>query len=103
MQYDFIAIPDAEIPRAVEPVFQHVVTTYASEANKTANMWRAVPNDFRDFKPHEKKNPIRTILKSDLRLSSLEQRVLLPNEQGPGFLERKPALQMNCSIGDRPS
>lgn len=25
MQYDFSAIPDAEIPPAVEPVFQHVV------------------------------------------------------------------------------
>lgn len=35
MQYDFIAIPDAEIPEAVEPIFQHVVITYASEANKT--------------------------------------------------------------------
>ena len=35
MHYDFIAIPDADVPQAVEPVFQHVVTTYASEANKT--------------------------------------------------------------------
>ena len=45
MQYDFIAIPDSEIPQAVEPVFQHVVTTYASEANKTVSMWRSVPDD----------------------------------------------------------
>ena len=43
MQYEYIAIPDAEIPQAVEPVFQHVVTTYVSEANKTVSMWRAVP------------------------------------------------------------
>jgi hypothetical protein len=62
MHYDFTAIPDAEIPRAVEPVFHHVLTTYASEANKTAIMWRAVPEDLLDFKPHEKNNPIRTIL-----------------------------------------
>ncbi len=40
MQYDFIAIPDAEIPKAVEPTFQHVVITYASETNKTASVWR---------------------------------------------------------------
>ena len=33
MHYDYIAIPDEEIPRAVEPIFQHVVTTYVSEAN----------------------------------------------------------------------
>ena len=62
MHYDFIAIPDAVVPQAAEPVFQHVVTTYASEANKTASVWRAVPDDLLDFKPHEKTNPIRTIL-----------------------------------------
>jgi hypothetical protein len=62
MHYDFIAIPDAEVPQAVEPVFQHVVTTYASEANKTVSVWRAVPDDLLDFKPHEQTNPIRTIL-----------------------------------------
>ena len=36
MHYDFVTIPDAEIPRAAEPVFQHLLTTYASEANKTS-------------------------------------------------------------------
>src|SRR5438067_1489190 len=62
MHYDFIAIPDAEIPEANEPIFQHFVTTYASEANKTVSMWRAVSDALLDFKPHEKTNPIRTIL-----------------------------------------
>jgi uncharacterized damage-inducible protein DinB len=62
VKYDFIAIPDQEIPRAAEPVFQHVVTTYASETNKTAGMWRAVPDDLLDYRPHEQTNPIRTIL-----------------------------------------
>ena len=62
MHYDFIAIPDADVPQAVEPIFQHVVTTYASEANKTVSVWRAVPDDLLDFKPHEKTNPIRTIM-----------------------------------------
>lgn len=62
MHYDFIAIPDGDVPQSVEPIFQHVVTTYASEANKTVSMWRAVPDVFLDFKPHEKTNPIRTIL-----------------------------------------
>src|SRR3954471_100399 len=61
MHYDFIAIPDAEIPCAAEPVFQHLLTTYASEANKTASVWRAVPDDKLDFHPHEKANTIRTI------------------------------------------
>ncbi len=61
MRYDFTAVPDADVPQAVEPVFQHVVTTYASEANKTASVWRAVPDGLLDFKPHEKTNSIRAI------------------------------------------
>jgi hypothetical protein len=44
MHYDFTAIPDADVPQAVEPIFQHVLTTYASEANKTVSVWRAVPD-----------------------------------------------------------
>ena len=62
MHYDFTAIPDADVPQAVEPIFQHVLQTYASEANKTASVWRAVPDALLDFKPHAKVNPIRTIL-----------------------------------------
>ena len=34
MQYAFTAIADSDIPRAVEPVFQHLLDTYASETNK---------------------------------------------------------------------
>ena len=62
MQYDFIAISDAEVPTALESAFQHILTTYACETNKTASIWRAVPDDLLDFKPHEKTNPIRTIM-----------------------------------------
>jgi uncharacterized damage-inducible protein DinB len=62
MHYDFIAILDADVPQAIEPIFQHVLQTYASETNKTVGVWRAVPDDLLDFKPHEKTNPIRTIL-----------------------------------------
>src|SRR5262245_62626804 len=62
MHYDITAIPDADVSQAVDPIFQHVVTTYASETNKTASVWRAVPDGLLDFQPHEKTNPIRTIL-----------------------------------------
>src|SRR5205823_9344040 len=62
MHYDFIAIPDADVPQAVDPAFRHVVQTYASEANKTVGVWRAVPDALLDFRPHGKTNPIRTIL-----------------------------------------
>src|SRR5262245_40626264 len=66
MQYDFVAIPDEQVPRAADPLFQHLVTTYASETNKTATMWRAIPDDLLDFKPHEKTNTIRAILAHQL-------------------------------------
>jgi hypothetical protein len=54
MTYDFIAIPDQDVPQAGDPLFQHLVATYASETNKTASMWRAIPDDLLDFKLHEK-------------------------------------------------
>jgi hypothetical protein len=43
MHYAFTAIPNADVPRVVDPVFQHVVTMYRGEANKTVSLWRAVP------------------------------------------------------------
>ena len=66
MQYDFVAIRDSEIPSASAPEFDHLVQTYVSETNKTASMWRAIPENLIDFSPHEKTNSIRTILKHQL-------------------------------------
>ena len=62
MTYDFIAIPDEDVPQATDPLFQHLVVSYASETNKTASLWRAIPDDLLDFKPHEKVDTIRAIL-----------------------------------------
>src|SRR5262249_60793510 len=62
MRYDWIAIPANEVPAVVVQDYEHVVDTYVSETNKTASMWRAIPEQLLDFRPHEKCNPIRTIL-----------------------------------------
>lgn len=62
MHYPFIAIPENEVPRAGEPVFQHMLDTYVSETNKTASVWHAVPENLLDFQPAEKTNSIRAIL-----------------------------------------
>jgi len=51
MHYNYVAIPDNEVPRAALPAFQHVVSTYASEVNQTVRVWRSVPADLLDFKP----------------------------------------------------
>lgn len=94
MRYDWTAIPDSDIPAAVDPLFQHVVTTYVSETNKTASMWKAIPDDLLDFAPHEKCNSIRTILVHQLLserrffaqfvgLSEPEATELLPEGESP--------------------
>jgi uncharacterized damage-inducible protein DinB len=62
MHYEFIAIPDEDVPQAADALFEHLVVTYASETNKTASMWHAISDDILDFKPHERVNTIRAIL-----------------------------------------
>ena len=62
MKYEFIAIPDKDIPAASDRLFLHLRTTYTSETNKTASLWRAIPDDQLEFRPHEKTNTIRDIL-----------------------------------------
>ena len=95
MHYDFTAIPDADVPEAIEPIFQHVVTTYASETNKTVSMWRAVPDDLLDFKPHEKTNPIRTIMVHQL----LSERRFFAQFVGT----EEPPVEELLPAGDKPT
>jgi len=95
MHYDFIAIPDQEIPLAAEPVFQHLVTTYVSETNKTASMWKGVPDHLLDDRPHEKVNTFRKIMVHQLlserrffaQFAGLHEppvEELLPSGESPG-------------------
>jgi len=95
MHYDFTAIPDADVPHAVDPIFQHVVTTYASEANKTASMWRAIPEALLDFKPHAKVNTIRTILVHQL----LSERRFFGQFVGTS----EPAVEELLPAGEKPA
>jgi len=66
MRYEFTAISDTHVPRARDPIFQHIVDTYASETNKVISVW----NDFVDgdlsFKPHEKSSSVLDIMKHQL-------------------------------------
>jgi uncharacterized damage-inducible protein DinB len=95
MHYDFIAIPDAEMPRAAEPQWQHLLDTYVSECNKTASMWRAVPDSCLDFRPHARTNTIRAILVHQL----LSERRFFAEFVG---IQEPPADQLLPS-GDAPS
>ena len=95
MLYEWIAIPDAEVPAAVDPAYQHVVTSYASETNKTAGMWRAIPDSLLEFKPHEKCNTIRAILAHQL----LSERRFFAQFVGT----QEPAVDQLLPAGDKPS
>jgi uncharacterized damage-inducible protein DinB len=94
MHYDFIAIADADVPQAADPVFQHLLTTYSSEANKTVSVWRAASDDVLDFKPHEKTNPIRTILVHQL----LSERRFFAQFVGT----EEPAVEELLPAGEKP-
>ena len=66
MHYDYIAIPPQDVPRAAEPLFQHVLDTYASESDKTISVWRSfAPKDL-PFRPHPKSATVEEILKHQL-------------------------------------
>jgi uncharacterized damage-inducible protein DinB len=62
MQYsrEFLSVRD--VPRASKPIFQHLVDTYASEANKTAAAWSELRDDQLDFRLHPRSSSIRQIL-----------------------------------------
>jgi uncharacterized damage-inducible protein DinB len=66
MQYEYTAIPEAQIPRAADPVFQHLLDTYASETNKVVSLWRQFAREDMAFKPAEKSSTVLEIMKHQL-------------------------------------
>lgn len=66
MQYEFSAISDAQVPRAREPIFQHILDIYASETNKVVSVWGGFADGDLSFKPHEKSSTVLEIMKHQL-------------------------------------
>ena len=66
MQYTFTAIPESAIPRAQNPLFQHLLDTYASESNKVVSTWREFSDADLDFRPHTRSSTVREILTHQL-------------------------------------
>ena len=66
MHYAFTAIADSDIPRAAEPVFQHLLDTYASETNKVVSVWRSFDTADLSFRPHPRSSTVADILKHQL-------------------------------------
>jgi uncharacterized damage-inducible protein DinB len=66
MSYPFVAIADDVIPKAAEPILQHALTTYASETNKVATVWRQFGDDDLHFRPHPRSSTVGDIVKHQL-------------------------------------
>ncbi len=66
MDYDFIAIPELEVPRASAPVFQHLLDTYAGETNKVISVWREFSSPDLAFRPHPRSSSVEDIMKHQL-------------------------------------
>ena len=66
MSYPFIAIADDAIPAAAEPAYQHALSTYASETNKVASVWRQFTDGDLIFRPHPRSSTVGDIVKHQL-------------------------------------
>jgi uncharacterized damage-inducible protein DinB len=60
------SIADVEVPRAVVPAFQHALGTYASETNKTADVWRRFEDAHLPFRPDGRSNTVEGIFRHQL-------------------------------------
>lgn len=60
MHYEHVYLEGA-VP-ASQPLFQHLIDTYASETNKTASVWSELRDDQLGFRPHAKSGTVRDIL-----------------------------------------
>ena len=66
MEYENIAIKDTEVPLASSRIFQHLVKTYASEANKLNSVWREFTTEDLSFKPHPRSSSVGQIIEHEL-------------------------------------
>jgi uncharacterized damage-inducible protein DinB len=66
MQYPSPAIPDALIPRAADPMLQHVVDTYAGEINKVVSVWRQFAESDLAYAPAPASSPVVEIMRHEL-------------------------------------
>ena len=66
MNYPWTAIPESAIPRAANPVFQHMLETYVSESNKVASTWKQFTDADLAYKPHPRSSTVGDVLRHQL-------------------------------------
>jgi uncharacterized damage-inducible protein DinB len=66
MHYEYVAIPESEVPRAAQPIFQHLLDTYASETSKVITVWRQFSPADMGFKSADRSSTVLDIMKHQL-------------------------------------
>jgi uncharacterized damage-inducible protein DinB len=66
MKYEHQFVASASVPQAVHQLFQNIVDTYASETNKTANVWVQFSDSDLPWKPHEKSASVGDIMRHQI-------------------------------------
>jgi uncharacterized damage-inducible protein DinB len=66
MQYEYTAIPESAVPRAANPLFQHLLDTYASETSKVVSVWREFAPEDMSFKSADRSSSVLDIMKHQL-------------------------------------
>ena len=66
MEYEYTAIGEDQVPRASNPVFQHLLDTYASETSKVISVWRQFAPADMAFKPADRSSSVLEIVKHQL-------------------------------------
>jgi len=94
MEYAHEFITPVDVPRATNPLLQHVPDTYASETNKLGSIWSELKDDQLEFRPHARSSSIRQILTHQI----LSERRFFAEFIG---LE-EPAVESLLPSGDRP-
>lgn len=66
MDYKVIAIPEDQVPQAPNPLFQHLLDTYASETNKVISVWLNFTEEELNFSPHQRSTTVEGIMQHQL-------------------------------------
>jgi uncharacterized damage-inducible protein DinB len=88
MQYEYTAIAESAVQRAANPVFQHMLDTYASETSKVISVWREFAPEDMAFKPTERSSTVLDIMKHQLLSERrfFAEFIGLPGEPEPATL-----------------
>jgi uncharacterized damage-inducible protein DinB len=66
MKYEHTEISDTEIPVSSARIFQHLLNTYASEANKLNSVWLQFAPEDLSYRPHPRSSTVREIIEHEL-------------------------------------